>query len=331
VSTSRAVLLALALGSALSTPAAWAGVSVRLPAEAVVKSDEISLGDLASIEGDQDLAQRLRQVRLGPAPAPGASHRLDARYLRLRLSEPGLEPERVDLHAPDHVVITRASQVLPGPVLIEAVTRQIQERLDSRSAVDGPIAVVALNRPGDLQVPAGAIDIAATFNPDAPVPGTLAATATVKVDGRSAQTIPLSFRLGRYGTVLVAVHAVDAKAAVGPNDWRLERRPTSDVPAGALSALPESADLEAARPIRAGDVLTPALVKPRLLVRRGQIVTLLLEGPGFRIVTQGVAVTDGRRGESLRVLNPTSKRETLGTIESAGLVRVPFTTARSQP
>jgi flagella basal body P-ring formation protein FlgA len=325
------LLPALVLASALLPTAAWAGVTVRLAADAVVRGDEVTLGDLASIEGDQDLAQRLRQVRLGPAPAPGTSHRLDARYLRQRLGDPGLEPDRVDLHVPEQIVITRASQALAGPALIDAVTRQIQERLESRSPEGEPIAVTALNRPGDVQVPAGALEVAAQFNADAPVPGTLAVTATVKVDGRGYQTIPLSFRLGRYTNVLVAAHAIAPRSALGPGDWRLERRPASEVPAGALSALPESTDLEAARPIKAGDVLTPVLVKPRILVRRGQVVTLLLEGPGFRIVTQGVAVTDGHRGESLRVLNPTSKRETLGEIEGAGLVRVPFTSARSQP
>jgi flagella basal body P-ring formation protein FlgA len=131
--------------------------------------------------------------------------------------------------------------------------------------------------------------------------------------------------------VLVATRAIEAKGALGPSDWRVERRSTSELPAAALATWPESADLEAAQPIRAGDVLTPAMVRSRVLVRRGDVVTLLLEGPGFRIMTQGVAVTDGRRGDSLRVLNPTSKRETLGKIEGAGLVRVPFATARSQP
>jgi flagella basal body P-ring formation protein FlgA len=326
----RAIPAALGLATALAATAAWAGVTVRLPADVEVRSDEITLGDVASIEGDPALAERLRQVRLGPAPAPGTSQRLDARYLRMRLGQPGLEPERVDIEAPEQVLVTRASQVLAGPAITEAVTRQIEERLGGRARGGDPIAVVPLNRPGDLHVPAGRLEIAARFNTDAPVPGTLAATATITVDGRSYQTIPLSFRVGRYTEVLVAARALEARAALGPHDWRLERRLTTDVPSGALSALPDAADLEAARPIRAGEVLTPALVKARIVVRRGQVVTLLLEGPGFRIVTQGVAVTDGRRGEALRVLNPTSKRETLGEIESAGVVRVPFTAARSE-
>ena len=61
-----AVLLLLA---AASVPAgAVAAVTVRLSAESVVRAGEILLEDVATIEGDEPLARRLRQVRLGPAP-----------------------------------------------------------------------------------------------------------------------------------------------------------------------------------------------------------------------------------------------------------------------
>jgi flagellar basal body P-ring formation protein FlgA len=321
-----------ALASVGLPTAARAAVQVRVAPEAVVTSDEITLGDLAAIEGDDDLARRLRHVRLGPAPAPGTSQRIEAGYLRIRLSDPLLEPDHVQLRVPDQVLVTRASQALSGAALIEAVSRQIQDRLEARASAGGePVAIVALNRPSDLTLPAGAVEIVAQLPPELPPTGTLAATATIKVDGRAYHAIPLSFRVSRFRNVLVAAHAVEAKGALGPADWRLEPRAASEIPTTALTEIPDQADLEAAQPIKAGDVLTSRLVRQRVVVKRGDIVTLVLEGPGFRIVTQGQAVTDGRRGESLRVLNPTSKRETLGTVESAGLVRVPFAAARSDP
>jgi flagella basal body P-ring formation protein FlgA len=149
-------------------------------------------------------------------------------------------------------------------------------------------------------------------------------TVHVSVDGRSVQAVPLGFRVERYAHVAVAARALDAKGALGAGDWRVERRPVSEIQPGALTSVPDASDLEPVRPIRAGEVLTAALLKPRLLVRRGDLVTLVLEGPGFRITTRGVAAGDARRGEAVRVLNPTSKREALGTVEVAGVVRVPF-------
>jgi flagella basal body P-ring formation protein FlgA len=68
----------------------------------------------------------------------------------------------------------------------------------------------------------------------------------------------------------------------------------------------------------------------KVLVKRGQIVTLMLEGQGFRITTVGQAGDDARRGDAVRVVNLTSKREVLGRVEGPGLVRVPFGQTRGE-
>jgi flagella basal body P-ring formation protein FlgA len=108
------------------------------------------------------------------------------------------------------------------------------------------------------------------------------------------------------------------------DDFRRERRPAGEVPLDALADLADPADLEVLRPVQAGEVLTPRVIRPRIAVKRGELVTLLLEGDGFRITTQGQASEDARRGDAVRVLNISSKREVLGWVEGGGVVRVPY-------
>lgn len=321
----KAVIVPAALALlALLPPPLWAGVTVRIAPEAVVRTDEISLGDIAAVEGEEVLARRLRQVKLGPAPLPGGSQQIDPGYLRLRLGELRLDPSRVQLSIPEQVVVTRAYQILPGSALVEAVSRQTQQRLDAQAPQGGPWAVVVLNRPADLRVPTGTVDFVTQLQGEPSLQSSVGATVTVKVDGRNYQTVPLSLRVGRYKDVVVAARALEPRSPLGPGDFRLEPRPSTEIPAGALSALPDTMDLEVTRPVTAGEVLRPALLRQRIVVQRGELVRLLLEGPGFQISSQGVAITDARRGETLRVLNPASKRETLGKVEGPGVVRVPF-------
>jgi len=314
---------ALAAMAGAVQPAA-AGVTVRVAPDVVVRSDEISLGDLARIEGDEPLARRLRQVWLGPAPPLGATQRLDQSYLRQRLAEPDLEPQNVRIIGPEQISVTRAFQVVSGAAVVEAAGRQIQERLDALPSGAGTFAVVPLTRLGDIRVPTGAVDLSPQLRAEPTGAGALAATVAVNVDGRTVQSVPLAFRADRYGNVVVAARALDPKTGLAAGDWQIERRPSTEIPSGALASIADGADLEPVRPIRPGEVLTAALVRPRMLVRRGELVTLVVEGPGFRITTQGVAATDGRRGEVVRIINPTSKRESLGRAEQAGLVRIPF-------
>jgi hypothetical protein len=87
----RALLAALAGLAALAAPA-WARVRVDIPAEVMVTRDEIRLGDLGSIEGEEPLAGQVRVLHLGAAPYPGSSRQLDPEYLRLLLRQPPLDP-----------------------------------------------------------------------------------------------------------------------------------------------------------------------------------------------------------------------------------------------
>ena len=187
-----------------------------------------------------------------------------------------------------------------------------------------PVVLVPVSLPESLRVPRG--DLAMSVRIDETPASSLFMTAavTISVDGRDYQTLPLTFRVGRYQPVVVATHALEPGRVLVASDVRLERRPSTDAPPDALEELGPLGQLEATRSVRAGEILTPRAVQRRLLVRRGEMVTLVLEGRGFRITAQGQVKQDARLGDTVRVLNVTSQHEVLGQVEGSGMVRVPF-------
>lgn len=76
------------------------------------------------------------------------------------------------------------------------------------------------------------------------------------------------------------------------------------------------------RNLSPGKVLTPGVLRPPLLVRRGQVVTLAAGADGFSVTTQGVALQDGARGALVRVRNSRSKRVVQGVVTGSGQVQV---------
>jgi flagella basal body P-ring formation protein FlgA len=301
---------------------AWSRVSVRLNPEVTVGDDELRLGDLGRVEGEAALARQVADVRLGVAPAPGQSYRLDLDHVVVRLRQHRIDPALVRLVGPERVTVTRAAQALGGQMLVDAASRPALERLTAVAPDGAPYALTPLNRPTDLRVPVGTLELVPRVQDPAPPYSVMLASVAVRVDGRDVQTVPVAFRVARLVTVVVATQALEPRAALSLADFRLEARPSTEVPPDALSAVTDPADLEAVRPIRAGEVVTPRHVRPRVVVRRGEAVTLVLGGQGFRITTQGLATADARRGDLLRVLNPTSRREVVGRVEAGGLVRV---------
>jgi flagella basal body P-ring formation protein FlgA len=328
------VVVALAVPAGVVAPAgatpasgkaAAGGVTVRVAAESLVHKDEIVVADIAVVEGEEPLASRVRRLRLGPSPAPGAQHRLDGDAVRVRLHQPQIDLARVQLVVPERVVVSRAYQLVSGAALVEAASRHALERLlqtDPPGSRAEPYALTPVTRPSDLRLPTGDVELTPRLQDIAAPASYVAGTVAVRVNGRDYQSVPISFRVGRLQPVVVTTRALDSRSALSPADFRLEARPSTEVPFDAIADLVAPGDVELAGVLRPGEIVTQRHLRPRFLVRRGEPVTLLLEAAHYRITTQGLAREDARRGDPIRVLNPTSQREVLGRVEGPGLVRV---------
>jgi flagella basal body P-ring formation protein FlgA len=317
----RAVALALVL-VLVPFAAAAAPTLVRLAPDAVVHGDEIVLSEIAEIQGEGPLAERLRSVRVAPAPPVGITHPLMADTIRARLAS---DAAQVQLTGAARVLVARATQTVRGADLVEAVRAAARARLDAFERRGEPVALTPIGRPDDVRVPTGELRLEARLHEGAPGAPTLAATVIVRVNGRDRHQAVLTFQLTRLVDVMVAARAMEPRRILASDDFRRERRPVGEVPPDALADLAEPADYELVRAAQAGEVLTPRVIRPRLVIKRGELVTLVFEGEGFRITTQAQATEDGRRGDSVRVLNVASKREILGVAEGGGVVRVPRT------
>ena len=80
--------------------------------------------------------------------------------------------------------------------------------------------------------------------------------------------------------------------------------------------------LQARRNLGAGTILTPQTVAPRLMVKSGQIVTIVLNHKGIAIRSSGKALQSARLGELVRVRNTQTSRVVEGIVQGEALVRV---------
>ncbi len=79
---------------------------------------------------------------------------------------------------------------------------------------------------------------------------------------------------------------------------------------------------EARRTIVAGQPLYGQDVQKPLMVKRNQLVTLVLSRSGLAIATSGKALNDGSKGTMVRVQNMNSKQIVEGEVAADGIVRV---------
>ena len=117
---------------------------------------------------------------------------------------------------------------------------------------------------------------------------------------------------------LVAVRTVPARAVVGPEDVEV----TAASVEGALADPALAVGLEArvalypGRPIRAGDLVAPALVE------RNQVIALRFRQGSLVIEAEGRALDRAGAGEAIRVMNLDSRATVTAILDADGVAYV---------
>lgn len=115
---------------------------------------------------------------------------------------------------------------------------------------------------------------------------------------------------------LVRGQILDATAVI------LQKENIARLKNGYFSDTAALADLEARRSLPAGTVLTPRNLQPRMLVKSGQSVTLVLNYLGLQVKTTGRALQSARMGQRVQVRNSQTQKVVEGVVSGEGLVRV---------
>jgi flagella basal body P-ring formation protein FlgA len=276
----------------------------------------IRLADVAVVEGaDPRLVARLEAVDVGAAPLHGHTRSVSAAYAQVRIRQIGVDISRLRFHGPEMVSVSRPEQIITGSALQKMVCAAVE-------AANPDAKVEVTSFPADLRVPVGAVEL----KPEGvgPVTGSTGSVVLhVLVAGAEEARVPIGFRVGRLAPVLVAARDLPAGQVLTEADMRVEQRAAAVGPIG-LSDVSQAVGQQVAVPLRAGVALTANLIRPAVLVKRGERIRLVCRGPGFIATAIGEALQDGAAGQVIHLRNVASLRELTGVVTSEEMVEVPF-------
>lgn len=118
--------------------------------------------------------------------------------------------------------------------------------------------------------------------------------------------------------VVVPTRTIRAREIISAEDLVVK---SAHVP-GALSQTAQAIGKEARVALYAGRPVRPADVGPPALIGRNQIVTLVFSANGLRIVTEGRALARAAAGETVRVMNLSSRATVFGFVRADGTIEV---------
>ena len=144
----------------------------------------------------------------------------------------------------------------------------------------------------------------------------------VRCPQTAAWKIHLPVRIDVFDDVAVTAKSLVKGQKIDETSVRFEKRNIARLKNGYYVDTAALAELQARRSLAGGTVLTPTNLSPRLLVRSGQQVTLVLNYRGLQIKTTGKALQSASLGQTIRVRNSQSLKVVEGVVSGEALVKV---------
>lgn len=127
-----------------------------------------------------------------------------------------------------------------------------------------------------------------------------------------------------FRRVITAANPLARDVAIKAGDLMLAERDITELNGQYLTRAEDVIGLSAKRTLAPGTIVTRDNLLQPLLIRRGDAVTIKAEADGLIVHMPGVAMTDGRRGEPIRVKNINSAKMVDAQVVEAGVVSVPM-------
>lgn len=144
----------------------------------------------------------------------------------------------------------------------------------------------------------------------------------VRCPGPTEWKIYVSGSIKVFGKVVVAAEPLLRGEAITPAQVKVVDRELSGLSYGYFEQPDRLQGMLADRAIPTGTVLTPNMVEAPRLISRGDRVTLLAGSDRIEVRMRGEAMSDGTRGERIRVKTLNSRRVIEGWVVSRGVVKV---------
>lgn len=294
------------------------GVTVVIPAEATVGGQYFTLGDIATIDGDDlALSDSLRKIKLGHAPTPGKNYVMTREIILARLqTASAFSAAGISWSIPEQLTITALSQALSGKFIVEQAEQYL------KAMVTGDATIIAIGQPQDVVVPPGEVTYKVMLPYGIRYNAPTSVSVSVLVGGQPSTQAIVRFDIKKYQQVAVAGKSLSAGEVITADSITFERRDVGRLPPGYFTELAKIQGLIVKRPLSPGIVLSESMLKKAILITRGKPVSICAQIGSIQVMVAGVALQSGSEGQFIQVQNTTSQKVLVGQVVDDSSVRI---------
>lgn len=295
-----------------------AQISVNFQANASVTAAKIVLADIAVIKPTGSAADAIGQLPVAAAPAPGKTKQLSTVSVITSLRN---RPEvaDVDWQGSQSIVVERKGNQISQEQMQQIVTDYL---LENSAKLQAQVEFTAVRSPQQLVLPAGQLSWKVTpSNPN--IIGSSSFSIFFTVDGKPAGNCVVRGRLNTFSDILTAVKTLHKGDVIKEEHLALQRQNL----AGFEDPFQDQEliiGMQVARTVNAGKPLTQKDIVSPPIIKDGEMIKIFARKGTLLLSTSGIAQSDGRLGETIKVKNISSNKLIHCRVDGPGIVSVDF-------
>ena len=295
---------------------------IRILPNVQINDEDILLGRIAGIEShDPLLIQKLSSIVVARAPLPGTSRTLGKQAFLMRLKQNGIDLTQLALDIPAKVVVTRNFIEISREKIKMLVSDYIQKTI-LKDHADGSIKDIQVA--DSLKLPNGRITFKVIPPRNRDLLGKIPFSVHFDVNGKFYKRVWATATVEVLAEVVITKKPVGRHKPITEDDIELLKMDMAKLPSGVITDPEAVLGKRTRRAIGAKTVLRADLVEFPPLVKRGDVVVIVLETSGLKITTLGQVKKKGRLGESIPVMNYDSKKILYARVLDSSTVKVEF-------
>lgn len=291
---------------------------VSFRTSASVDGKQIQLGDIADFSDDSVLAKALSSLVVSPAPEPGQAILLNTQAVRQYLVASNPIPADTTWTGATAIGVTRNGREIQSQYLLDLIADYITDNKDNLPRAN--VRFLPDSLPLPFFIPVG--DLNTEVIPSNPnILGSSRFSIIFRIGSDVVKNMSVRGKIEAIAQVVVSARKLRRGTILGNKDLTIAAVDISDLHEPGF-AEDNFTGLVLTRSVRAGTPIVATMVETLPVVHRGEKVKILIKSGALQVTATGLAHSDGKLNQMIRVQNISSNKVVLCRVTAPGLVEV---------
>lgn len=291
---------------------------VTFKKNATINGSLVRLGDVATVSGVSDIEKSLLTTPVANSPAPGEKAYLRSVNIKKYLYSSQNLPEDIQWKGSSSVAVTRDGITINATQMLQFISDYLRSQEASLPFAD--MRFIPISHPLPFTLPTGEL----TCDVIPSNPGILSSSRfslIFKVDDRVVKNMSIRGKIEALANIIATSIPVKKGTILGPQHIKETVMDISELKDPGFSP-DQFLGKKLRRNLRAGSPIKLSMVETLPVIHRGEKVKIVVKSGAMLLTATGLAHSDGKINDLIRVQNINSNKVVFGKVTGPGIVEV---------